>query len=140
MTPRPNNSRKMTWFNSKLKMLPGSNTSNKKVSVVVLALVLLSNETRCDPLSASGECCRQPSRACRLHLFLCRSGGVSGGPADPSAGILTLGKRMEDEGTFNNRLHQLLYGSRSHAAGILTMGRRAQNLWGVPSNATPSPV
>ncbi|XP_051904859.1 orexin isoform X2 [Hippocampus zosterae] len=124
---------KMTLFNSKLKMLPGSNASNKKVSVVVLALVLLSHETRCDPLSASDECCRQPSRGCRLHLFLCRSGGVSGGTADASAGILTLGKRMEDEGTFNNRLQQLLYGSRSHAAGILTMGRRAQNLWGLPS-------
>ncbi|XP_077370334.1 hypocretin neuropeptide precursor [Festucalex cinctus] len=121
-------------------MLPGSHTSNKKASVVVLALVLLFHEAGCDAHSLSGDqCCRQPTRACRLHLLLCRSGGVDSRPADVSAGILTLGKRMEDDGAFNSRLQQLLHGSRNQAAGILTMGRRAKTLWGPPSDATPSP-
>ncbi|XP_077415920.1 hypocretin neuropeptide precursor isoform X2 [Vanacampus margaritifer] len=139
MTPWKS-SQKMTWFNTKLKMLPESNACNKKVSVVVLALVLLSHEAVCDAHSLSAECCRHPSRACRLHLLLCRSGGVGREPADASAGILTLGKRTEDDGAFNSRLQQLLHGSRNHAAGILTMGRRAQTLWGPPSDVTPSPI
>ncbi|XP_037111593.1 orexin isoform X1 [Syngnathus acus] len=127
----------MTWFNFKLKMLPGSNAANKKVTVVVLALVLLPHLARCDPDSVSDECCRQPSRVCRLHLLLCRSGWVSNRPADASAGILTLGKRMEDEGALDSRLQHLLHGPRNQAAGILTMGRRAQRLRALPLKARP---
>ncbi|XP_061604199.1 orexin isoform X2 [Phyllopteryx taeniolatus] len=130
----------MTWFTPELKMLARSNTSNKKVLVVVLVLVLLPHEVRCDPHSVPSECCRQQMRACHLHLLLCRPGAVGAGPADASAGILTLGKRTEDDRVFNSRLQQLLHESRNHAAGILTMGRRAQSLWGPPSDATPSPV
>ncbi|XP_061702460.1 orexin [Syngnathoides biaculeatus] len=133
----------MRWFTPELKMLPGSNASNKqKVLVVALVLlpVLLPHEVRCDPPSVPSECCIQPTRACRLHLLLCRPSSVSAGPADAAAGILTLGKRTEDDRVFNSRLQQLLHESRNRAAGILTVGRRTQSLWGSPSDATPSPV
>ncbi|XP_057716672.1 orexin [Corythoichthys intestinalis] len=131
----------MMWIDPKLKMLASSDLSYKQnVSVLLLVLVLLSHEVRCDTKTVSSECCRQPTRTCRLHLLLCRPGGVADGLADASAGILTLGKRTEDEGAFNNRLQRLLHGSRNHATGILTMGRRAQAPWGPPSDGTPSPV
>nr|XP_057905721.1 orexin [Doryrhamphus excisus] len=111
---------KMRWFTPKL------HSSNKKV-LVLLLLLLHSQASLCDAHTVSSECCRQPSRPCRLHLFLCRSGGtatvVSG---DASAGILTLGKRTQDEPTFQSRLQQLLHESTDRSAGILTMGRRAQ--------------
>lgn len=62
-------------------------------------------------------------------MLLCRSGsktpvGVLTG--DAAAGILTLGKRKEEEERFQSRLHQLLHGSRNKAAGILTMGKRTE--------------
>ncbi|XP_077474784.1 hypocretin neuropeptide precursor [Stigmatopora argus] len=123
----------MIWFDPKVKMLAGSDLSYKQnVSVLVLALVLLSQEVRCNP----HECCRQPSRTCRLHPFLCRPHGS----ADASAGILTLGKRTEIGGAFDSRLQRLLHVSRNHATGLLTVGRRAQAPWDPPSDAAPSPV
>ncbi|XP_049601611.2 hypocretin neuropeptide precursor [Syngnathus scovelli] len=105
--------------------------------VVVLALVLLPHLACCDPDSVSDECCRQPSQVCRLHLLLCRSGWVRNRPADASAGILTLGKRMEDEGALDSRLQHFLHEPRNQAAGILTMGRRAQRLRTPPLTARP---
>uniref|UniRef100_A0A673BIW3 Hypocretin neuropeptide precursor n=1 Tax=Sphaeramia orbicularis TaxID=375764 RepID=A0A673BIW3_9TELE len=57
-------------------------------------------------------CCSQPSR-----------GTLTG---DAAAGILTLGKRLEDEHRLQSRLHQLLHGSKNQAAGILTMGKRTE--------------
>lgn len=96
--------------------------------VLVLVLMLLLSQLTCDAHSMS-ECCRQPSRSCRLYVLLCRSGGKAlGGPltGDAAAGILTLGKRREDEYRLHSRLHQLLQGSRNQAAGILTMGKRTE--------------
>ena len=90
--------------------------------------MLLLSQLACDAHSVS-ECCKQPSRSCRLYVLLCRSGSkVLGGPLteDASAGILTLGKRNEDEHRLQSRLHQLLQGSRNQAAGILTMGKRTE--------------
>uniref|UniRef100_A0A673BHF7 Hypocretin neuropeptide precursor n=1 Tax=Sphaeramia orbicularis TaxID=375764 RepID=A0A673BHF7_9TELE len=60
----------------------------------------------------SRTCCSQPSR-----------GTLTG---DAAAGILTLGKRLEDEHRLQSRLHQLLHGSKNQAAGILTMGKRTE--------------
>ncbi|XP_024920039.1 hypocretin neuropeptide precursor isoform X2 [Cynoglossus semilaevis] len=101
-------------------------TSNKKV--LVLVLMLLLSQLTCEANSMT-ECCRQTSRSCRLYILLCRSGGsfVSGAlTGDAAAGILTLGKRGEDDHRLHSRLHQLLQGSRNQAAGILTMGKRTE--------------
>ncbi len=96
--------------------------------VLVLVLMLLLSQLTCDAHSVS-ECCRQPARSCRLYVLLCRPGSKTlGGPltGDAAAGILTLGKRKEDEDRLQSRLHQLLHGSRNQAAGILTMGKRTE--------------
>lgn len=96
--------------------------------VLVLVLMLLLSQLTCDAHNMS-ECCRQPSRSCRLYVLLCRSGtkGSEGSlTGDAAAGILTLGKRREDEHRLQSRLHQLLQGSRNQAAGILTMGKRTE--------------
>ncbi|XP_040919015.1 orexin [Toxotes jaculatrix] len=117
---------KMTWFPTNLQKAAGMDTSNRKV--LVLVLVLLLSQLTCDAHSIS-ECCRQPSRSCRLYVLLCRSGSKAlGGPltGDAAAGILTLGKRTEEEHRLHSRLHQLLQGSRNQAAGILTMGKRTE--------------
>lgn len=97
-----------------------------KQKALVLVLLLLLSQLACDAHSVS-ECCREPSRPCRLHVLLCRPGSKGLGGAltgDAAAGILTLGKRKEDEHRFQSRLHQLLHGSKNQAAGILTMGKR----------------
>lgn len=102
--------------------------------VSVLLFMLLLSQLACDAHSVS-ECCRQPSRSCRLYVLLCRPGIAPPGGAltgDAAAGILTLGKRKEEEERFQSRLHQLLHGSRSQAAGILTMGKRAEEVAGEP--------
>uniref|UniRef100_A0A673BIX9 Hypocretin neuropeptide precursor n=1 Tax=Sphaeramia orbicularis TaxID=375764 RepID=A0A673BIX9_9TELE len=52
-------------------------------------------------------CCSQPSR-----------GTLTG---DAAAGILTLGKRLEDEHRLQSRLHQLLHGSKNQAESDWTM-------------------
>ncbi|XP_042248594.1 orexin [Thunnus maccoyii] len=123
MTPS-HTSQKMTLFPTNFQKAAGMETPNRKV--LVLVLMLLLSQLACDAHSVSA-CCRQPS--CRLYVLLCRSGSkVLGGPLtdDASAGILTLGKRKEDEHRLQSRLHQLLQGSRNQAAGILTMGKRTE--------------
>ncbi|XP_010738065.3 hypocretin neuropeptide precursor [Larimichthys crocea] len=125
MTPL-HTSQNMMWFPTNFQKANGKVTPNKKA--LVLVLMLLLSQLACDAHSMS-ECCRQPSRSCRLYVLLCRAGGNTlGGPltGDAAAGILTLGKRKEDEGRLQNRLHQLLHGSRNQAAGILTMGKRTE--------------
>ncbi|XP_076607732.1 hypocretin neuropeptide precursor [Chaetodon auriga] len=119
-------SRKMTWFSASFQKHTGMDTSNRKV--LLLVLMLLLSQLACDAHSMS-ECCRQPSRSCRLYVLLCRSGSKTmGGPltGDAAAGILTLGKRKEYEDRLQSRLHQLLHGSKNQAAGILTMGKRTE--------------
>ncbi|XP_061567174.1 orexin [Cololabis saira] len=114
--------RNVTNFHKAAQM----DTANRKALVVVLMLLL--SQLDCDAQSVS-ECCRQPSRSCRLYVLLCRSGSKSLGETltgDASAGILTLGKRDKDEHRLQSRLHQLLHGSRNQAAGILTMGKRTE--------------
>ncbi|KAM7387366.1 hypothetical protein PAMA_009811 [Pampus argenteus] len=118
----------MTWSPTNFQKAAGMDTPNRKVLVLVVMLML--SHLACDAHSVS-ECCRQPSRSCRLYVLLCRSGskdvGVGGHlTGDASAGILTLGKRKEDEHRLQSRLHQLLQGSRNQAAGILTMGKRTE--------------
>ncbi|XP_030263301.1 hypocretin neuropeptide precursor [Sparus aurata] len=124
MTP-PHTGQKMMWLPTSFQKATGMDTSNRKV--LVLVLMLLLSQLACDAHSMS-ECCRQPARSCRLYVLLCRSGSrTSGGPltGDAAAGILTLGKRRDEEDRLQSRLHQLLHGS-NQAAGILTMGKRTE--------------
>uniref|UniRef100_A0A3Q3MZK7 Hypocretin neuropeptide precursor n=2 Tax=Mastacembelus armatus TaxID=205130 RepID=A0A3Q3MZK7_9TELE len=119
-------SQKMMWFPANFQKSAGMNTSNRKV--LVLILMMLLSQLTCDAHNVS-ECCGQPSRSCRLYVLLCRSGSkILGGPltGDAAAGILTMGKRREGEHHLQSRLHQLLQGSRNQAAGILTMGKRTE--------------
>ncbi|XP_072224977.1 hypocretin neuropeptide precursor [Leuresthes tenuis] len=114
----------MSWYLTNFQKAAGMDTANRKA--LVLVLMLLLSQLDCDAQSVS-ECCKQPSRSCRLYVLLCRTGNKSMGgthTGDASAGILTLGKRDEDEHRLQSRLHQLLHGSRNQAAGILTMGKR----------------
>ncbi|CAN9505480.1 unnamed protein product [Ophioblennius macclurei] len=114
----------MTWLPTNLHRATGMDTSSRKA--LLLLSVLLLSQLSCDAQTLS-ECCSQPSRSCRLAVLLCRSGGSGVGGAltgDASVGILTLGKRGEDEVRLQGRLHQLLHSSRNQAAGILTMGKR----------------
>ncbi|XP_026206643.1 orexin isoform X2 [Anabas testudineus] len=125
MTSLPT-SQNMKWFPTNFQKAAGMDTSNKKV--LVLVLILLLSQLTCGAHNMS-ECCRQPSRSCRLYVLLCRSGTMGNGGSltgDAAAGILTLGKRKEDEHRLESRLHQLLQGSRNQAAGILTMGKRTE--------------
>ncbi|XP_019950023.1 hypocretin neuropeptide precursor [Paralichthys olivaceus] len=125
MTP-PHTNQKMSWSSLNLQKAAGMDTSNRKV--LVLVLMLLLSQLTCDAHSMS-ECCRQPSRSCRLYVLLCRSGSSTTGGShtgDAAAGILTLGKRKEDEHRLHSRLHHLLQVSRNQAAGILTMGKRTE--------------
>lgn len=126
----PDTSLKMKWLSTNFQKAAGMDASNRKV--LVLVLMLLLSHLTCDAHSVS-ECCRQPSRSCRLYVLLCRPGGKAfGGPltGDAAAGILTLGKRTEDEHRLHSRLYQLLQGSRNQAAGILTMGKRTEEMGG----------
>ncbi|XP_051987285.1 orexin [Xyrauchen texanus] len=84
-------------------------------------------------------CCTRGSRSCSLYELLCRAerwndtsildhiGRVNN---DAAAGILTLGKRRVGERRVQDRLQQLLHGSRNQAAGILTMGKRFDEDYG----------
>ncbi|XP_068435216.1 hypocretin neuropeptide precursor isoform X2 [Clinocottus analis] len=116
----------MPWFLTNFQKAAGMDASNRQ-KVLLLVLMLLLSQLACDAHTVS-ECCRQPARSCRLSAFLCRSGSqnfaAGAFPGDAAAGILTLGKRNEDEHNLQSRLHQLLQGSRNQAAGILTMGKR----------------
>ncbi|KAG7505377.1 orexin [Solea senegalensis] len=101
-------------------------TNNRKL--LVLVLMSLASHLTCEAHSVS-ECCRQPSRSCRLYVLLCRSGtNALGGTlaGDAAAGILTLGKRGEEDHRLHSRLNHLLQVSRNQAAGILTMGKRME--------------
>ncbi|XP_036795562.1 orexin [Oncorhynchus mykiss] len=120
-------------FNTKhLTTAPGMDTAcstTKKLKVLIL--LLLVSHLACDAQGVA-NCCKQKSHSCRLYVLLCRSGNGMGtrGPLtdDAATGILTLGKRKEtDERRFQNRLNQLLHGSRNQAAGILTMGKRTED-------------
>nr|BBO15488.1 orexin [Pseudopleuronectes yokohamae] len=96
--------------------------------VLVLVLLLLLSQLTCDAHSMS-DCCRQPSRSCRLYALLCRAGSKTVGgtlSGDAAAGILTLGKRKEEDHRLHSRLHHLLQVSRNQAAGILTVGKRTE--------------
>ncbi|XP_023269684.1 orexin [Seriola lalandi dorsalis] len=129
MTPLHTN-QKMMWFPTNFQKAAGIEVSNRKV--LVLVLMLLLSHLTCDAHSMS-ECCRQPSRSCRLYVLLCRPGSKALGvplTGDAAAGILTLGKRKEDEHRLHSRLYQLLQGSRNQAAGILTMGKRTEERGG----------
>lgn len=99
---------------------------------LLLLVMLLVSPAACDPHSVA-ECCRQPSRSCPLYVLFCRSGSKSFGGArsgDAAAGILTLGKRNEEEHRLQSRLQQLLHGPKNQAAGILTMGKRTEEMAG----------
>ncbi|RXN12831.1 orexin-like protein [Labeo rohita] len=86
-------------------------------------------------LDAEGvaTCCSSASRSCKLYEILCRAGRRNDTSVarhigrfnnDAAVGILTLGKRKVGERRVQERLQQLLHGSRNQAAGILTMGKR----------------
>ncbi|CAG5898028.1 unnamed protein product [Menidia menidia] len=122
----------MMWYHTNFQKTTGKDAGNRKA--MVLGFMLLLSRLDCDAQSVS-ECCRQPARSCRLQVLLCRTGHQGPGgthTGDASAGILTLGKRNEDEQRLESRLHQLLHGSRNQAAGILTMGRRSGGGAGEP--------
>ncbi|XP_016339649.1 orexin-like [Sinocyclocheilus anshuiensis] len=81
-------------------------------------------------------CCSSASGSCKLYEILCRAGRrndtsvarhISRFNNDAAVGILTLGKRKVGERRVQDRLQQLLHGSRNQAAGILTMGKRFED-------------
>ncbi|XP_023205303.1 orexin isoform X1 [Xiphophorus maculatus] len=119
----------MTWYTTNFHNTAEMDTPNRVRpfrKTVVFMLILLLAQLGCSTQSVS-ECCRQPAQSCRLQVLLCRSGKKSIGgtiAGDAAAGILTLGKRNEDELHLQSRLHQLLHGRKNQAAGILTMGKR----------------
>ncbi|XP_027897345.1 hypocretin neuropeptide precursor isoform X1 [Xiphophorus couchianus] len=119
----------MTWYTTNFHNTAGMDTPNRVRpfrKTLAFMLILLLAQLGCSTQSVS-ECCRQPARSCRLQVLLCRSGNKSIGgtiAGDAAAGILTLGKRNEDELHLQSRLHQLLHGRKNQAAGILTMGKR----------------
>ncbi|XP_068606566.1 hypocretin neuropeptide precursor [Brachionichthys hirsutus] len=112
----------MTWFHANSPR--DSRMPQRKL--LPLVVMLLLSPVACDDRTVS-ECCCQSPRSCRLYVLLCHSDRNASGPpltGDAAAGILTLGKRREEEDHLQSRLHLLLNGSRNQAAGILTMGKR----------------
>ncbi|KAK7939920.1 hypothetical protein WMY93_003246 [Mugilogobius chulae] len=107
------------WFTGRFLRDSGMDAKNRKVVLLVLLLLLSKSSSGANPVS---ECCRHPSPSCRLYLLLCRPAGIK--PGDAAAGILTLGKRSEEEYSLQSRLNHLLHIQRNQAAGILTMGKR----------------
>ncbi|XP_048102329.1 orexin [Alosa alosa] len=105
-------------------------TSDKRVQMLLFLAVLV--HLACDAEGAT-TCCTRKHRPCSLYELLCRrvdgNGTVQGVrfPGNAAAGILTLGKRRTGERRLQNRLQQLLHGSRNQAAGILTMGKRLES-------------
>jgi len=82
------------------------------------------------------SCCTSTSRSCKFYELLCRTGSRNDTSIarhfgrfnnDAAVGILTLGKRKVGERRVEDRLQQLLHGSRNQAAGILTMGKRFED-------------
>ncbi|XP_043091465.1 orexin [Puntigrus tetrazona] len=102
-----------------------------KRALLLLFMALLAHLTR--DAEGVATCCTSPSRSCKLYEILCRAGRRNDTSVarhigrfnnDAAVGILTLGKRKVGERRVQDRLQQLLHGSRNQAAGILTMGKR----------------
>ncbi|KAL1277984.1 hypothetical protein QQF64_024657 [Cirrhinus molitorella] len=102
----------------------------KKVQLL-LFMALLAHLAR--DAEGVATCCSSASRSCKLYEILCRAGRRNDTSVarhigrfnnDAAVGILTLGKRKVGERRVQDRLQQLLHGSRNQAAGILTMGKR----------------
>lgn len=106
--------------------------SSSKQKVQVFLFLALLVHLACDAEGTTSCCTRKP-RPCSLYELLCRRGDGNGTvqgvrfPGNAAAGILTLGKRKTGERRLQNRLQQLLHGSRNQAAGILTMGKRMES-------------
>ncbi|XP_068191920.1 hypocretin neuropeptide precursor [Antennarius striatus] len=117
----------MTLFPANSQRDSRMDVSEKKL-LALMAMLLLLSPVACEAQTVS-ECCRQSPHSCRLYVLLCHSDSKTPGGApltgDAAAGILTLGKRREEEERLQSKLHLLLNGSRNQAAGILTMGKRA---------------
>nr|XP_055050223.1 orexin [Misgurnus anguillicaudatus] len=102
----------------------------KKVHLLFLVVLLVQVAREAEGVAT---CCARGSRSCKLYELLCRAGRrndtyivghIGRFNNDAAAGILTLGKRKVGERRVQDRLQQLLHGSRNQAAGILTMGKR----------------
>ncbi|XP_056608213.1 orexin [Triplophysa dalaica] len=101
-------------------------STGKKFQLLLL-IALLAHLAR--EAGGVATCCARGSRSCKLYDLLCRAGlrndtYFTRFNNDAAAGILTLGKRKVGERRVQDRLQQLLHGSRNQAAGILTMGKR----------------
>lgn len=97
-------------------------------------MVLLAHLSR--DAEGVATCCTSTSKSCKIYEFLCRAGRRNDTSVakhfgrfnnDAAVGILTLGKRKVGERRVEDRLQQLLHGSRNQAAGILTMGKRFED-------------
>ncbi|XP_067285006.1 orexin [Pseudorasbora parva] len=102
---------------------------------LLLFMALLAHLAR-DAEGVATCCTSTSSRSCKFYELLCRAGRRNDTSVarhfgrfndDASVGILTLGKRKVDERRIEDRLQQLLHGSRNQAAGILTMGKRFED-------------
>ncbi|XP_065137159.1 hypocretin neuropeptide precursor [Paramisgurnus dabryanus] len=105
----------------------------KKVQLLFLVVLLVHVAREAEGVAT---CCARGSRSCKLYELLCRPGRrndtymvghIGRFNNDAAAGILTLGKRKVGERRVQDRLQQLLHGSRNQAAGILTMGKRYED-------------
>lgn len=101
---------------------------------LLLFMALLAHLAR--DAEGVATCCTSSSRSCKMYEFLCRAGRRNDTSVarhfgrfnnDAAVGILTLGKRKVGERRVEDRLQQLLHGSRNQAAGILTMGKRFED-------------
>uniref|UniRef100_A0A671T6S2 Hypocretin neuropeptide precursor n=1 Tax=Sinocyclocheilus anshuiensis TaxID=1608454 RepID=A0A671T6S2_9TELE len=101
---------------------------------LLLFMALLAHLAR--DAEGVATCCSSASGSCKLYEILCRAGRrndtsvarhISRFNNDAAVGILTLGKRKVGERRVQDRLQQLLHGSRNQAAGILTMGKRFED-------------
>ncbi|XP_026064777.1 hypocretin neuropeptide precursor [Carassius auratus] len=101
---------------------------------LLLFMALLAHLAR--DAEGVATCCSSASRSCKLYEILCRAGRrndtsiarhIGRFNNDAAVGILTLGKRKVGERRVQDRLQQLLHGSRNQAAGILTVGKRLED-------------
>jgi len=101
---------------------------------LLLFMTLVAHVAR--DAEAVTSCCTSTSRSCKFYELLCRTGSRNDTSIarhfgrfnnDAAVGILTLGKRKVGERRVEDRLQQLLHGSRNQAAGILTMGKRFED-------------
>uniref|UniRef100_A0A673J5P7 Hypocretin neuropeptide precursor n=1 Tax=Sinocyclocheilus rhinocerous TaxID=307959 RepID=A0A673J5P7_9TELE len=110
---------------------------------LLLFMALLAHLAR--DAEGVATCCSSASRSCKLYEILCRAGRRNDTSVarhigrfnnDAAVGILTLGKRKVGERRVQDRLQQLLHGSRNQAAGILTMGKRFEDGGHLPLSYT----